>query len=102
MKLVEKLSDMIEEEIEDAEKYAQCALNYKDDEPVLAETFYKLSNDELGHMQLLHGQVQTIINEYRKEHGEPPEAMLMLYDILHKKHIAHAATVKGMLSLYKG
>lgn len=102
MKLIEKLSDMIEEEIEDANKYAQCAMAYKDENAILAETFYKLANDELGHMQLLHSQVQNLINEYRKEHGDPPEAMLMLYNILHKKHIEHAAAVKGMLSLYKG
>jgi hypothetical protein len=27
--------------------------------------------------------------------------MKTLYDILHRKHIEHAAAVKGMLALYK-
>ena len=27
--------------------------------------------------------------------------MQMMYDILHRKHIEHAAAVKGMLALYK-
>lgn len=101
MKKIQELSEMIEEEIEDAIKYAKCALDNKETNPSLAETFYKLSNEELGHMQALHSQVVTIIDEYRKSNGEPPEAMLMLYDIMHKKHIANAATAKGLLSLYK-
>ena len=40
-------------------------------------------------------------DEYRKKNGEPPEAMKTLYEILHRKHIEHAAAVKGMLALYK-
>lgn len=101
MKLIQELSEMIEEEIADAGKYAKCALEYKEKNPSLADTFYKLSNEELGHMNALHTQVVSIIDKYRKEKGDPPEAMLMLYDIFHKKHIANTAAVKGMLSLYK-
>lgn len=102
MKLIQKLSDMIEEEIGDAGKYARCALENKETNTQLAELFYKLANEELGHMSQLHSQVVSIIEDYRKKHGDPPEAMQMLYDILHQKHIANAASVKGMLSLYKG
>lgn len=101
MKLIQELSEMIEEEIADAGKYAKCALEYKEKNPSLADTFYKLSNEELGHMNALHAQIVSIIDKYRKEKGDPPEAMLMLYDILHRKHIANTAAVKGMLSLYK-
>lgn len=101
MKIIEKLSDKIAEEIQDAEDYAMCALKYKEERPALAEVFYRISNEEMTHMNLLHGQVVMIIDEYKKQKGEPPEAMKTLYDILHHKHIEHAATVKGMLSLYK-
>lgn len=101
MKIIEKLSDKIACEIESAEEYARCALQYKEERPQLAETFYRIANEKLAHMTLLHGQVVTIIDEYKKEKGEPPEAMKMLYEILHRRHIEHAATVKGMLALYK-
>lgn len=101
MKIIEMLSDKIAEEIEQAENYAKCALNYKDERPQLAETFYRIANDKIGHMNLLHTQVVAIIEEYRKEKGEPPEGMKTLYNILHRKHIEHAAAVKGMLALYK-
>lgn len=101
MKIIQNLSDMIEEEIADAEKYATCALKYRESDPVLAETFLKLANEEMTHMSLLHSQVVRIIADYRKNEGDPPEGMLMLYDIMHQKHIQNAATAKGLISLYK-
>ena len=101
MIIIQKLSDMIEEEMNDAEKYARCALEWKDERPALADTFNKLANEEMGHANALHDQVVAIIADYRKKEGDPPEVMLKLYDILHKKHISRAASVKGMISLYK-
>lgn len=101
MKIIEKLSDKIACEIQQAECYAKCALEYKEERSQLAETFYKIANNKLNDMSLLHTQVANIINQYKQKTGQPPEAMKMLYDILHKKHIQHAAAVKGMLALYK-
>ena len=101
MKLIEKLSDMIEDEIADAKKYARCALNNKEDRPELANTFYQLSLDEMHHMQMLHDQVTRIIADYRKENGEPPAAMLTLYNYLHERHIEKATGVKAMQAMFK-
>lgn len=102
MEIIQNLSEMIEEEIEDATKYAKCAIAHKEDNPALAEAFIKLANEELGHMQILHSQVVTIIEKYRKENGEPPESMLTMYNIEHNKHMYAAAMAKGLISLYKG
>lgn len=87
MKLIEKLSEMIDEEIEDAGKYAKCALKYKEENPALSKTFYDLSTDEMRHMTLLHDEVARIIAQYRKENGEPPTAMLAVYDYLHEAEL---------------
>ena len=102
MKLIEKLSEMIEEEIEDAGKYAKCALKYKDIDSVLAKTFFDLSTDEMRHMNLLHEEVARIIAQYRKEHGEPPTAMQAVYDYLHEKQIEKAKDVRDYQAMYRG
>ena len=101
MQLIEKLSNMIEEELSDAEKYAKCALNHKEDHPALANVFYKLSVEEMNHVNYLHEQVVALINEYRKEKGEPPEKMQWVYDYLHKKHIDKANEIKVLQGIYK-
>ena len=102
MKIIEKLSEYIDEEINDAMKYAKCANVYKDENPVLADVFIRLSEEEMKHMMLLHSQVVTIIEDYKRKNGEPPEAMKTVYDILHKRHIDKAAEAKAAISMYKG
>lgn len=101
MKLIEKLSDMIEEEIDDAEKYAKCALKYKTEYPELADTFIKLSGEEMRHRSMLHDQAERIIEQYREKNGEPPKEMLAVYDYLHKKQIDHSAAVKTYQDMYR-
>lgn len=101
MKLIEKLSDMIEEEMNDAEKYIRCAMNHKEDHPALAQAFARLSNDEMNHMTILHDQVVQLINDYRRTNGDPPEKMQAVYDYLHQKHTERANEIRIMQAMFK-
>lgn len=101
MKLIEKLCEMIDEEIGDAEKYIDCALNLKENQRVLSDVFSKLSDEEMRHMQMLHEQVARLIEEYKRAHGDPPADMLAVYEYLHKKHIEKAAFVRNKQAMYK-
>lgn len=101
MEIIKKLSEMISEEIADADKYANCALKHKTDNPQLADTFYRLSTEEMQHMAMLHDQVTRIINEYRSQHGEPPAPMMAVYEYLHEQQIEKASAVKAKQSMYK-
>jgi Mn-containing catalase len=102
MLIIKKLSKMIKEEICDAEKYANCALKYKDEDKALAETFYTLASQELQHMELLHAQVVRLISDYKSKKGEPPVEMQAVYDYVHEEQMDDVREVKVLLSMYKG
>ena len=102
MKIIKKISEMIEEELEGAEEYAKCAAKYKESDPALSKTFYDISLQEMEHVNKLHGEVVKLIETYRKEKGEPPAAMLAVYDYLHERQIEKANTIKACQSQYKG
>lgn len=102
MKLIEYLSERIDEEIEDARGYAEKALEQKGERPELAETLISLSKQECDHMTKLHESVARIILEYRNKNGEPPADMLAIYEYLHKKQIAKYAEVKRLHEMYSG
>ena len=102
MQEIQKLEDYIQEELYDAKKYIKCALMYKDSDRDLADMYYQLSQDEMGHMEKLHKMVVTLIDDYRKEQGEPPVEMLTLYNYLHEKEIDKAEHIKTLQSMYKG
>ena len=101
MKLIEKLSDMIEEELDDAEKYVECALKHKDDHRSLADVFYTISTEEMRHVNLLHQEATRIIEDYRRDEGDPPENMLAVYDYLHRRQVEHATNIRVMQTMYK-
>ena len=101
MKIIKKLSEHIEEELEDSECYAKWALEVKDERRSLADVLYNLSLEEFKHMQILHDEVVKIIEEYHKEHGEPPESMKAVYDYLHEKQLEEAQEVKSYQALYR-
>ena len=101
MKTIEKLSRMIEEELEDSEKYIKCAIKYKNELPTLSKSFYDLSLAEMGHVNVLHTEVTRLIEEHRRKVGEPPAAMLAVYNYLHEKQIEEAHEIKMWQEEYR-
>ena len=100
MKIIKCLSEKIEEEIHDAESYIELAMQWKSEQPEVADLFYELSMEEMKHMGMLHDAVAGLIGKYREEQGDPPAGMLAIYDYLHEKHIAKAMEVKVKQGMY--
>ena len=101
MKLIRDLTEMIEEEIDGVKHYAKMAAELKDDHPGLAQVLYTISTQEDTHQAALHKEVVKINQEYNRTHGEPPAAMMAVYDFMHKRHIDDLANARRYQDLYK-
>jgi Mn-containing catalase len=101
MKVIKMLSEMIADELEGAENYITEALKFKDDHPGLADVLYEISTQEMRHVNMLHEQVSAIIKKHREAHGDPPAAMMAIYEWEHGKQIDKAKEVKILQSHYR-
>lgn len=100
MEIIKKLSEKIDDELLDAEKYIKCAYKTEEDDPQLADTYYQLSLEEMKHVTMLHEQVVRIIDTY-KQTNTIPEGMQFLYDYLHERQIKWAAKIKAKQEDFK-
>ena len=101
MKLIKDLEEMIEDEISDIKKYAKMAVEVKDKHPSLAQALYNISTQEASHQATLHAEVVKIIEEHRRTHGDPPVAMMAVYDYVHKRHIEAMAEARRYQEEYQ-
>ena len=101
MKIIKVMSEKIKEELKDAEAYIDLAMEWKKDEPEVADEFAELSAEEMGHVDKLHTEVTQLISRYRETNGEPPAGMLAIYDYLHEQQIENAMRVKVKQKMYE-
>ena len=102
MKVIKELVEMIEDEACGAEEYIKKGMQYKDEDKALADTFAKLAETELQHVDLLHAQAVRIIKAWQAKGNEVPPAMEAVYDYTHQKSIDHVARVKTLVNMYYG
>lgn len=101
MVLIQKLEEAIEDEIHDVKHYAKWATELKKDYPSLAQVLFTISAQEDGHQAMLHSEVVKIIENHRKTNGEPPAAMMAVYNYLHKRSIDKLAEARRYQEMYK-
>jgi hypothetical protein len=101
MKLIRDLEERIADEIGDIKWYAKKATELKEEHPALAQVLYNISMQEDGHQAALHGEVVRLIENHRKTHGEPPAAMMAVYEYVHQQHIDKLAEARMYQDIYK-
>lgn len=101
MQEIKQLVERMEEELEDAKTYADLASEYKGENNGLSALYLELATQETKHMEMLHGKAVELITAHRRDHGEPPAAMLAVWDYEHKKIIHKATKVRTMLEILK-
>lgn len=101
MKLIKELEEMIEDEVHDIKHYAKKAIELKVEHPSLAQVLYTISTQEDSHQAMIHAEVVKLIEEYRRLHGNPPEAMMAIYEYIHERHIEKLEEARRYQEMYK-
>jgi hypothetical protein len=101
MQEIKELVEHMKEELEDSQTYADLAIEHKGENNGLSALYLELANQETRHMEMLHDKAVELITAHRREHGEPPAAMLAVWDYEHKKIIRKATEVRAMLEMIK-
>ena len=98
MKEIKWIAESIEEELEDAEKYAKAALYNKHTDPEMSKLCADLAKQELMHSELLHNQAVKLIKAQTDKGVVAPPAMLAVWDWQHERMIEHTAKIKTLLA----
>lgn len=98
MQIIAHLSDMIENEIDQADCYVDSALDVQAEYPDVTNDYVNLAQGNLDRVGMLHNRVAKLIEIERKTNGEPPESMLKVYEYLHKKHISKVADIRRLIN----
>ncbi|MCQ2486090.1 MAG: hypothetical protein MJ168_12255 [Clostridia bacterium] len=99
MKMIKKLVDCIEEELEGAQNYAEKYVEYKaNGNTKWSGRFKSMAEDELQHSNLIHELAVEEISKLRSVY-EPSQEMLDKWDKAHTKYVEKAAWIKQMLAL---
>ena len=99
MKIIKEFAEQIEDELEGAAEYAELAAEYKGVDDSISSMYAEMAEQELKHVDRLHGKAVEIIKKHRQENGEPPEAMQAVWDWEHKKMINKAAGVRAAIDM---
>lgn len=99
MEKVARLAGMVREEVEDARRYAMCALKAKDADAQGARTFAEIANQELGHADKLHALIVACIDEAKRSGRAAPEGMERVWEYEHGRIIEETASVRSLLMM---
>ena len=101
MKIMKDIICHMSDTMEEAEDYVAEARLIKDEHPQLFSTYLKLAEEHLKHYMSLHTAVVQIINEYRRQKGEPPKEMTIIWNYEHEKLIEEYEDIKKSIDRAK-
>ena len=77
------------------------AAELKDEYPSLAQTLFSISTQEETHQAALHTEVVKLIEDHKKTKGEPPAAMMAVYEYIHNRHVEKMAEARRYQDIFK-
>lgn len=100
MREIAKLVDMIDDEIDGCEKYAQAAIKAKENgEMEESRTYCEMAHQECEHAEKLHGIAVMLIQKAKDGGATPTQGMVDVWNCKHDAYIARLAEAKVMLQM---
>ena len=100
MRLIKDITEDMMEEIHDAKHRIERAMEFKLLYPDIARRESEIAEQELVHAEKDHKSVTELIEEYKRNKGEPPEYMLEFWRKKHKCYMEKYAYVKYMIEMF--
>lgn len=99
MTIIKKYAENIEEELEDAKKYAEKYVEAKAKNNMqTANRYREMASDELKHATFIHEWAIEEIDQLSKIYT-PPVGMQEKWDKLHREYVEKTAWIKQMLAM---
>ena len=104
MRKIKTITEYIDDELADSEKYVRCAIQAKSDgDTLMFQTAAKLSEDELSHAMAWHDtaikEISEIKAELNRRNQEVPQYMLDAWAEDHQHYVEKAAEIRYMISM---
>lgn len=100
MKTIKKLVHVIDDELDDAQMYAEKMVDaIASNDSKSAEMFHQIAEDEMRHATQMHQYTVDKIDNLRKMYT-PPADMIEKWETSHNAYMTRAAQIKQMLSIY--
>lgn len=100
MEVIKCMSENMEKILDMAEENIKKAIKYKMDYPVVSKAFYTESTILMDSIKGQHDAVVSLIENYRKEKGEPPAPMMAIYNYMHERQMNQAVGIKNLQDMY--
>lgn len=93
VKLFKEIAGYVMEELGDAEKYIKKAMCYKTSKPDLAQMFYRLSTEEMGHYTVELAEIQKMANMNPEMH--------LAYEVISEHSMDWERSIKMMQQMFR-
>ena len=101
MKVLKDLIQKADDTLDEIEWYAEKAHHLKMDHRAIADTYIKIAEMHISIYGMLHERMTAVIEEHRRQSGEPPKTMLAIWEYEHEKLVKEFAEAKYLIEEYK-
>lgn len=89
-----KMVHQMEDELEGAHKYVECAIVTRDEMPDVADMYIRMANTEMEHANMLHGAIRRFL-----ERNDAPKELWAVWNWQNEKFMTKQADVRGRMEL---